>query len=151
MSNVKITVNEQEIQVPTGTTILEAARSNEIYIPSLCYHPDLPPAKGSQAVKSVYQCQQKIENAEPEESGKGCGVCVVEVEGEEDLVGSCVTEVREGMVIITESDRIKAKRQENLMPILARHPHACLTCAQQEGKSTNVIYKISFTGLPGNG
>ena len=135
MSNVKLTVNGQEIQVPAGITILEAARSNAIYIPTLCYHPDLPPAKGSQGAKSVYQGQQKIENAVPEEPGKGCGVCVVEVEGEEDLVGSCVTEVKEGMVVITESDRIKAKRQENLMPILARHPHACLTCAQQEGCS----------------
>ena len=74
MSNVKLTVNGQEIQVPAGKTILEAARGNEIYIPSLCYHPDLPPAKGSQAVKAVYQGQQKIENAEPEEPGKGCGV-----------------------------------------------------------------------------
>ncbi|MBW1887095.1 MAG: FAD-dependent oxidoreductase, partial [Deltaproteobacteria bacterium] len=135
MSNVKLTVNGQEIQVPAGITIIEAARSNAIYIPTLCYHPDLPSAKGSQGAKSVYQGQQKIENAVPEEPGKGCGVCVVEVEGEEDLVGSCVTEVKKGMVVITESDRIKAKRQENLMPILARHPHACLTCAQQEGCS----------------
>ena len=119
---MKLTVNGQEIQVLAGMTILEAARSNGIYIPSLCCHPDLPPAKGSQGVKSVYQGQQKIENAMPGEPGKGCGICVVEVKGEGDLVGSCVTEVKEGMMVITESDRIKAKRQENLMPLLAVIP-----------------------------
>jgi len=69
------------------------------------------------------------------EAGKGCGLCLVEVQGEEDLVGSCGTEVQEGMVAATENDRITAKRQENLIPILARHCHACLTCAQQEGCS----------------
>ena len=44
-------------------------------------------------------------------------------------------EVQEGMVVITDNDRIKAECQENLIPILARHRHACLTCAQREGGS----------------
>ncbi|MCG2776565.1 MAG: FAD-dependent oxidoreductase, partial [Desulfobacterales bacterium] len=103
--------------------------------PSLCSHPDLPQAEGIQAAKVIYQGERKIENAMPEEAGKGCGLCVVEVEGETDLVKSCSTEVQEGMVVITDNDRIKAERQENLIPILTRHRHACLTCAQQEGCS----------------
>ncbi|MDY7037457.1 MAG: 2Fe-2S iron-sulfur cluster-binding protein, partial [Thermodesulfobacteriota bacterium] len=135
MSNVKLSINGQEMEVPMGTTILEAARNEGIYIPTLCYHPDLPPAKGSRAAKSVYQGDQRIENAHPDEPGKGCGLCLVEIEGREDLVGSCATEAEDGMVVITENDRIKAKREENLVPILARHRHACLTCAQQEGCS----------------
>ncbi|KPK24255.1 MAG: hypothetical protein AMK69_16410 [Nitrospira bacterium SG8_3] len=133
MGTVKLTINSQHIEVQAGVSILEAARTAGIYIPALCYHPDLPVAKGSQAAKVVYQGERRIENAMPEEPGKGCGLCVVEVEGEEDLVGSCATEVKEGMAVVTENDRIQAKRQENLVPILANHPHACLTCAQQEG------------------
>ena len=57
----------------------------------------------------------------------------MEVEGFEELVGSCASEVAEAMVVITNNDRIKAVRREKLVPIMARHRHACLTCAQQEG------------------
>ncbi len=135
MSDISLTINGQDIQALAGTTILEATRSADIYIPSLCCYPDLPPAKGIEAAKVVYQGDRKIENTMPEEAGKGCGLCVVEIEGEADLVGSCATEVKEGMVVITDNDRIREKRQENLVPILARHRHACLTCAQQEGCS----------------
>jgi len=135
MSQIDLTIDGQDIQVPSGTTILEAAKAADIYIPTLCYHPDLPGAKGARAAGAVYQGKKRTENAMPDEQGKGCGICVVEVEGEADLVGSCGTEVREGMVVSTENDRIGAKRQENLIPILTRHRHACLTCAQQEGCS----------------
>jgi len=133
MGSVRLTINGEEIEAQAGVSILEAARMAGIYIPALCYHPDLPVAKGIQAAKIVYQGEKRVENAMPEETGKGCGLCVVEVEGEEDLVGSCTTEIKEGMVVTTENDRIKSKRQENLIPILTNHPHACLTCAQQEG------------------
>ena len=80
MAQVKLTINGQEITVPEGTTILEAAKSADIYIPTLCYHPDLPGAKGAEAAKTVYQGERKIENAMPDEAGKGCGLCLVEVE-----------------------------------------------------------------------
>jgi len=135
MTEVRLTINGQEIKALEGATILEAARGADIYIPTLCYHPDLPTAEGIEAARVVYRGYRKIENAMPEEGGKGCGLCVVEVEGEADLIGSCGTEVTDGMVVVTENDRITAKRQENLIPILTRHPHACLTCAQQEGCS----------------
>jgi NADPH-dependent glutamate synthase beta subunit-like oxidoreductase len=133
METVNVTIDGQALQVPAGTTILEAARSAGIYIPSLCYHPNLPPAKNGQAIHAVFQGELILENAMPEEAGKGCGICVVEVEGQDELVGSCATPVKDGMVVITTNDRIKAKRQENLVPIMTRHRHACLTCAQQEG------------------
>ncbi len=76
-----------------------------------------------------------IENARPEEDGKGCGLCVVQIEGNQDLASSCATEVKAGMVIVTDNETIRTKRQENLVPILTRHPHACLTCGQREGCS----------------
>jgi formate dehydrogenase (NADP+) beta subunit len=135
MEKVKLTIDGRKILVPTGTTILEAARHMNIYIPVLCSHPDLPPAEGQEAATVVYQGYRKMENAIPGETAKGCGLCVVEVEGQADLVASCSTEARPGMVVVTENDRIKAKRRENLIPTLVRHPHVCLTCAQQEGCS----------------
>jgi NADPH-dependent glutamate synthase beta subunit-like oxidoreductase len=130
-----ITIDGHKVEVAAGTTILEAARKAHIYIPTLCYHPDLPPAKGSPAVSTIYQGDRKIENAAPAEAGQGCGLCVVEVEGSGDLVDSCATAAEEGMVVVTSSERITARRQEKLVPVLARHRHACLTCAQQEGCS----------------
>ena len=133
MATVNLTIDGQPVAVPAGTTILEAARKADIYIPSLCYHPDLPPAKGRPAVRAVFHGKHKIENAMPEQPDKGCGICVVEVEGQSDLVVSCAAEAADGMVVETQNERIKDKRQENLVPIMARHRHACLTCAQQEG------------------
>lgn len=133
MDTVTLTIDGQPVEVPAGTTILEAARKADIYIPSLCYHPDLPPAKDRPAVQAVFRGEHKLENAMSEQPGKGCGICVIEVEGQSELVGSCAAEAADGMVIVTQNERIKEKRQENLVPIMARHRHACLTCAQQEG------------------
>jgi len=135
MNEVTLTINGREIVVSDGTTILEAAKGADIYIPTLCYHPDLPTAEGIEAARVVYQGDRKVENVMSYEAGKGCDLCVVEVEGEADLIGSCGTKVTDGMVVVTENDRITARRQENLLPILAHHRHACLTCAQQEGCS----------------
>ena len=133
MDPVKLTIDEQLVQVPPGTTILAAARRLDIFIPVLCHHPDLPPAGGRQAAAAVYQGQRRIENALPEAPDSGCGLCVVHDVGKDDLVRSCATEVQGGMVINTESDHIQAARQEKLVSIMVRHRHACLTCAQQEG------------------
>ncbi|MBN2124034.1 MAG: (2Fe-2S)-binding protein, partial [Deltaproteobacteria bacterium] len=135
MDRVKLTIDDQQIEVLSGATILEAARAAQIYIPGLCSHPDLPPGEGIDAVSAVYLGEQRIDNARPGKKGKGCGLCLVEVEGEADLVRSCAAEVREGMIVATETHRIKEKRHQNLVAILARHPHACLTCTQQEGCS----------------
>jgi len=130
-----LTIDGHQVEVPSGTSILAAAREAGIYIPALCYHPDLPPAKGSQAAKVIFQGERKIKNARPGESGKGCGLCVVEIEQEKELAGSCDTKVEPEMVVITDNDKIRARRQENLIPIMTRHRHACLICAQQEGCS----------------
>ena len=127
MTTVTLTIDGHTINVPSGTTVLEAARQAGIYIPTLCHHPDLPPAQGSAAVPAVYQGNRKIVNTRPREGGQGCGVCVVEVEGATDLKGSCATPAEEGMVVVTSSERIRVRRREKLVPILSRHRHACLT------------------------
>jgi len=135
MNTINLTIDGQPVEVPAGTTILEAARGANIYVPSLCYHPDLRPAKNYPALAAVFQGKLKIENALPVQLGKGCGICVVQIQGQNDLVESCATQAADGMVVITHNDRIKSKRRENLVPIMIRHRHACLTCAQQDGCS----------------
>jgi len=133
METVNLSIDGQPVQVPVGLTILAAARSLDLYIPTLCHHPDLPPAKGSQAAPFIFQGGRKIKNASPEKQGAGCGLCVVEVGGFDELVESCSAIVAEGMEIATRSERIQAVRQARLVPVMARHRHACLTCAQQDG------------------
>jgi formate dehydrogenase beta subunit len=135
MDTVKLSIDGQQVEVPAGTTILEAARKAGIYIPTLCYHPDLPPAKNGVAAAAIYQGAQKLGNAMPQESGRGCGLCAVEVKGQNDLAGSCAAAAEAGMVVITNNDRIQSTRQQKLLPIMTRHRHACLTCAQQQGCS----------------
>jgi len=135
MPTVNLIIDGQPVRVPAGTTILEAAGSVDIYIPRLCYHPDLPPMQDSEAVQFIFQGDRKIENVMPGKPGHGCGLCAVEVEGAEEPVASCAAVVEDAMVVTTNSGRLKDLRQERLMPIMARHPHACLTCVQQEGCS----------------
>ena len=101
MDIVNLSIDGQQVAVPVGTTILEAARKADRYIPTLCDHPDLPPAKDGVTASAIYLGAQKLENATPEGPYNGCGLCVVEVEGQDDLVGSCATEVEAGMVVIT--------------------------------------------------
>jgi len=135
MNRIQLTIDGKTITVDAGTTILAAARAADIYIPSLCSHPDMPPAKKTTPATWVFQGDRQIRNHRPGEPVGGCGLCVVQVAGMADLVAACATEAAEGMVVETANDRVRARRRENLIPILARHRHACLTCAQQEGCS----------------
>jgi len=132
MSTITLTINGQKVQAQAGRTIVAAADAAGIYIPTLCYHPNLIPGNQAGPVRTVYQGSTRFDHAGDDE-GRGCGLCVVEVQGEDDLKPACATPVTEGLVVITESERIKARRQEKLAAIMADHPHACLTCAQNEG------------------
>ena len=90
---VSVTINEQSIEAMEGQTILEAARSHGITIPTLCYHKDLSPV-GS------------------------CRLCLVEVEKWRGQVAACTTQVSPGMVIHTESDSIIQSRRAVLELLL---------------------------------
>ena len=128
-------IDGQPVNVPGGTTILEAADSVNIYIPRLCHHPDLPPAQYGQSSPVVFDGNHKIENAMPGEPGPACGLCVVAVAGVPELVEACAAEAADKMVVVTDNADVQTARRERLMSILAGHRHACLTCAQQEGCS----------------
>lgn len=69
----------------------------------------------------------------PEKEFEGCSLCLVEVEGQQELVPACDTITVDNMKVFTDTERVKDARKEKLMLILAKHPHACLLCAQKEG------------------
>ncbi|MGE4588456.1 MAG: NADH-dependent [FeFe] hydrogenase, group A6 [Acidaminococcaceae bacterium] len=103
MNTVDININGEVLSVPENITILEAAKMHGIKIPTLCHFPD-------QRVKA------------------NCRVCVVEVEGNRNLVASCSTPVRGGMKVRTNSARVRETVQTILELIFANHPQECLTC-----------------------
>ena len=102
---INLTIDGEKIEVPEGTTILQAASLLNLHIPTLCYHED-------QAVKAV------------------CRICVVEVEGQRLLPAACSTPVSEGMVVKTASPKVIAARKNIMELILARHPQDCLNCSK---------------------
>lgn len=103
MEMITLTINGQKVQAPKNATILEAARSAGIHIPTLCYHPELA-----------------TEGA--------CRLCVVEASGARTLVASCVYPVAEGMVVKTNTDKVRAARRMVVELLLANHPKDCLAC-----------------------
>lgn len=102
---VNITINHQDISVPEGMTILEAAESNGISIPHLCYE------KGINEIG-------------------GCRLCSVAVEGEDKLIPSCITKVREGMKVTTDSLRVRNYARTNLSFLMSQHDGRCSQCVR---------------------
>lgn len=98
-----INVNGKDITTKKGETVLNVLKSVGIKVPTLCHMPDLFPS-GS------------------------CRMCVVEVEGEKNLVPSCAMEVRDGMKISTHSSRVLKARKTIIELLLADHPDDCLYC-----------------------
>ena len=135
MAIVKLTIDNVDVEVEGGKTVLEAARSAGIYIPALCAHPDLPPAPGMKADSIVYLGGQPYESSESDGEYEGCRLCIVEIEGRGQPQTSCDLLAANGMNVSTDSPEIQKLRRESLKAVLARHPHACLTCSQREGCS----------------
>lgn len=102
---VTITIDGNVCELPANTTILEAAASVGIKIPTLCYLKDL------------------------NEVG-GCRVCVVEVEGAEHLVAACNNIVLDGMVVHTNTPKVRAARMTNVELLLSQHDSSCTSCVR---------------------
>jgi predicted molibdopterin-dependent oxidoreductase YjgC len=130
---ITITIDGRSIQCQEGISILEAADAVGIYIPRLCYHPDLSPGPGTKADSRVYRNGEI--NTDKNSSGNvynGCNICIVEIEGRGPCQ-SCTTPVEEGMVIYSNTAPVRELRRNNLVRFLSLHPHACLLCAQKDG------------------
>lgn len=143
---VTFLIDEVEVTVPEETKILDAALRAGIYIPHVCSHPDLPSVEQLKPAEVVYHGDKRLENKKPDLQYEGCQLCVVEIEGKEGLQRACTTPVSEKVTVRTASPEIDEFRRNRIMFLLAKHPHACLTCAQKEGCarfpcSTNVSEK----------
>lgn len=101
--NVTVFVNDLEVKVPTGATVLQAAEEAGVHIPTLCHHPD-------QAVKAA------------------CRVCMVDVEGSRVFQAACAYPVWEGMKIRTNTPAVIEARRTVVEMILSHHPQDCLQC-----------------------
>lgn len=128
-----ITIDKVEVSIPEGTTILKAAEQAGIYIPHLCFHPDLPLVARQKPAHVIYRDGERIKNARPELRYEGCQLCVVEIVGQGGLHRSCNKTVADGMIVSTSSPAITEFRRDRIMKFAARHPHVCLTCAQKAG------------------
>ena len=111
---VNLIIDNKKISVPEGTTILDAAKMNHIPIPNLCYFKDL------------------------NEIG-ACRICVVEIEGIDRLVTACNNVVEEGMIIHTNSPKVRETRKVNVELILSQHDARCAVCVRSGNCSLQEI------------
>ena len=105
MDMVKVKINGIEVEVPAGSTILEAAYKAGIDIPTLCYLKDI------------------------NEIG-ACRICVVEVKGMRGMVTACVYPVADGMEVFTNTEKVQKARKMNLELVLSTHNQDCLGCVR---------------------
>jgi len=102
---IKARINDLDVEVPAGTSILDAARQVQVKIPTLCKHRDLLPTAA-------------------------CGICVVRNKGGNKLIRACCTPLEDGMQLTTHDREIVDVRRSTLELILSNHPQACLTCGR---------------------
>ncbi|MCG8402959.1 MAG: 2Fe-2S iron-sulfur cluster-binding protein [Firmicutes bacterium] len=115
---VKLIIDDMVVSVAKGSTVLQAAQKAGIYIPYLCYHPEL---KGS----------------------GGCKVCTVDVGGK--LLPSCAAPAREGTVVVTNSPQVQEAQAAAVKKMLAGHRGECLNCAKNGRCKLQEI--ANFTGV----
>lgn len=121
---VNLTIDHIPVTVPEGTTILDAARSAGIHIPSLCY---------LRGVNEIGACR----------------VCVVELVGMDRLVPACNNVVEEGMEVLTSSPKVRETRRINVELLLSQHDCHCATCVRSGNCSLQTIANdLNILDLP---
>ena len=130
--NITLKIDNREISVPKGTTILEAARELGIDIPTLCY----------MNLKDL--C---IKNAPA-----SCRICVVEIDGRKNLAPSCATRCENGMNVHTNTMRVLNARRTVLELMLSDHPSDCLVCAKSGSCELQAVaIKLGIREIPFQG
>jgi len=107
MSTVNLTINGKKVIAEEGLSVLEAAKQNNIRIPHFCY------------LEGIHQIG-------------ACRICVVEIEGSRTLQASCLVPVREGMVVRTNTEKVRKSRKVLYELMLSDHPRDCLSCARNQ-------------------
>ncbi len=120
MEKMWITIDGKQVEAAPGKTILEVARDNGITIPTLCYYP---------ATRLVGACR----------------VCVVEVEGSRSLVASCAMPVSPGMVVKTDTERVREAQRLVIELLWSAGDHNCLTCeANGHCELQDLVYRLKI-------
>jgi len=104
---VELTINDIKVEAEQGMTILDAAKSVGIHVPTLCHMKDLFPTGA-------------------------CRMCVVEVEGMRNLTPSCAYPVMQGMKVQTNSPRVRVARKTIVELLIENHPQDCLVCVRNK-------------------
>ena len=120
---VKIVVDNKQIEVEEGMTLLEACLFNEIYIPNLCYLEGMDNPSAS------------------------CRMCFVEIAGENKPVTSCTVKVKEGMVVETDTPSVRKLQRTALQLLLSVHRVECGTCPANKKCELQRIAKFLKVGL----
>ena len=115
-ATVSVTIDDQKVTVPYGSTILEAAKQVNVHIPTLCYHQDL--------------CIAGV-----------CRVCAVEVEGMRTLQTACAYPITESMTIKTHTRKVRQARRHVIDLMLANHYGECYSCARNNGCELQALAK----------
>jgi NADH-quinone oxidoreductase subunit G/[NiFe] hydrogenase diaphorase moiety small subunit len=113
---VTVTIDGQQVKVPLGTTILEAARQLGIRIPTLCYHDDL--------------CVAGV-----------CRICVVEIEGQRTLQASCAFPITQPITVKTHTRKVRQARRHILDLLLSQHYGECYACARNNNCELQALAK----------
>ncbi len=117
---IELTINGKKVKAPEGSTILEAAKIAGIRIPSLCHFRDIH-AIGA------------------------CRICVVEVEGAKNLQASCVVKAADGMVVHTNSERVRKARTALYDLMISDHPRECMSCSRNQNCELQALgYQLGF-------
>jgi predicted molibdopterin-dependent oxidoreductase YjgC len=120
MTKISVTIDGKQLEAVAGQTILDVARENGIYIPTLCYYP---------ATKLVGACR----------------VCAVEVEGQRSLVASCAMPVSAGMVVRTNTERVQEAQKLVIELLWSSGNHNCLVCeANGQCELQDLIYRFKI-------
>ncbi len=132
MNMIKLNIDNNQVEVKPGTTLLDAARTIGIDIPTLCH--------------------MKLDDMNFENKPGGCRMCVVEVEGRRNLAPACKTDCAEGMNVSTHSMRVINARRTVMELILSDHPFECLVCAKS-GKCDlqSLAQKLGIRDIPYKG
>ncbi|NLE36272.1 MAG: 2Fe-2S iron-sulfur cluster binding domain-containing protein [Bacteroidales bacterium] len=129
METIKLTIDNKQIEVEKGTTILDAARKMGIDIPTLCH--------------------MRLDDLNIENKPGGCRICVVEVQGRRNLSPACITKCDEGAVIRTHTPRVMNARRTVMEFILSDHPKDCLICPKSGNcELQDMAHRLGIREIP---
>lgn len=125
-NKIKIVVDRREIEAAEGANLLQTCLDNEIYIPNLCYLKDMKTPSVS------------------------CRLCFVEMEGENNLVSSCTVKIKEGMIVRTDTEKVRRLQQAAFKLLLSTHLVDCRNCPANKKCEIQKLAGFLKVGLKNN-